>query len=273
MIYASCAAAHLSRTPAVCWRKLKGSEMSEDWLDVFANTVEGQLVMPFYLICDVSFSMLRDMPALNDGIKRLRRAIITEPVIDDIAQVSIIAFSDVARVAVPMGPMSEYEIPELKAENAANYGNAFHKLAQTIETDTAKFIENGYQIYRPCAFFLTDGLPTDRDWHKTFIDTLTYDPRTGRGMKRYPVFVPFGFRDAREEVLRKLAYPPGRGRWYHSKGVDIEHVLEGILSVIMRSIVASGHSVGTTLPAIQEPGFGFSYGVSSYNPDSDPDWL
>ena len=30
-------------------------------------------------------------------------------------------------------------------------------------------------------------------------------------MKQYPVFIPFGFRDAPEDVLRKLAYPRRRG--------------------------------------------------------------
>ena len=33
---------------------------------------QGQLVMPFYLICDVSDSMSQDMGALNDGVRRLR---------------------------------------------------------------------------------------------------------------------------------------------------------------------------------------------------------
>ena len=219
--------------------------MSEDAVGELADTTEGQLVMPFYLVCDVSFSMFREMPALNDGIRRLRRAIVAEPVIDDVAQISIITFSDVAKVVVPMGPMSECKIPELEAENTTHYGNAFRGLARAIERDTAEYRKHGYKIYRPCAFFLTGGQPIDHDWHKTFTDTLTYDRYTGLGMKHYPIFVPFGFREAREEVLRQLAYPPDRAMWYHFKSVSIEHVLRGILDVIMRSIVASGHSGGT----------------------------
>ena len=60
-------------------------------------------------------------------------------------------------------------------------------------------------------------------------------------MKQHPVFVPFGFRDAPEEVLRKLAYPPERG-----SGTTQEHAssrpLAGILNVIMKTVVSSGRS-------------------------------
>jgi uncharacterized protein YegL len=64
---------------------------------------QGQLVMPFYLICDVSYSMSQDMGSLNDGVRRLRRAIVAEPVVDDVAQVCVMSFSDTARIVMPMG--------------------------------------------------------------------------------------------------------------------------------------------------------------------------
>jgi uncharacterized protein YegL len=238
---------------------------------------QGQLVMPFYLICDVSFSMYREMAALNEGVKRLRRAIVAEPVVDDVAQVCIMTFSDTARVIVPMGPMSESEVPELVPENATNYGAAFRALAQVIEQDSARLREQGYRVYRPCAFFLTDGLPTDSDWHRTFTSTLTYDQRTGRGMRSHPIFVPFGFRDAQEEVLGQLAYPPGRATWYHAKSAAIEIVLKGVLDIIMKTVVSSGKSAGTGQPAIvqqaPEPDSDITQGESAFDPNYDPDWL
>jgi|SRR5579859_469704 len=230
----------------------------------------GQVVMPFYLICDVSVSMIREMSALNEGIRRLRRAIVSEPVVDDVAQICIISFSGSAKVVMPMGPMSESEIPELKAEDATNYGGAFRVLAQAIEKDAARFKALGYRVYRPCAFFLTDGLPTDRDWHKTFTRTLTYNRSTGEGMKAHPIFVPFGFRDAREDVLRQLAYPPDRGTWYYAKSVSIEEVLRGVLEIIMKTLISSGQTSGTAQPSIiqhtPDPGSGIVQGTSGYDP-------
>jgi uncharacterized protein YegL len=238
----------------------------------------GQLVMPFYLICDVSYSMYREMAALNEGVKRLRRAIVAEPTVDDVAQVCIMTFSDTAKVVVPMGPMSESEFTELTPENATNYGAAFRKLAETIVQDHARLREKDYRVYRPCAFFLTDGLPTDPDWHRTFVSTLTYDQRTGRGMKAHPIFVPFGFRDASEEILGQLAYPPDRATPYHAKSDAIETVLKGVLDIIMKTVVSSGRSVSAGEPTIgmqaPEPDEDIVQGESTFKDYGyDPDYL
>jgi uncharacterized protein YegL len=227
--------------------------------------------MPFYLVCDVSYSMAFDMPKLNDGIQRIRRAVASHPVVDDVAQIGVLTFSDSSKVVVPLSQMSAYDVPVLYAEGGTNYGAAFRLLAQTISQDIANLRAQRYEVYRPCAFFLTAGEPLDPDWDRTFRDTLTYDAAIGRGMKSYPVFVPFGFRDAPEHVLRKLAYPPEKGRWYHSKSHDPEEALRGILSFVMNSVIRSGRSPSAGRPTLaqQAPtlGFGLTYD------DPDDEWI
>ncbi|MGH3171027.1 MAG: vWA domain-containing protein, partial [Trebonia sp.] len=167
------------------------------------------------------------------------------------------------KVVMPLSQLSEQPVPTLSAEDGTYYGAAFRMLAQTIEQDSARLNAQGYKVYRPCAFFLSDGEPGDEDWAQTFRDTLTFDPSTGVGMKGHPVFVPFGFRQAPEEVLRRLAYPMGRAKWYHSKSTDIEETLDGILSAIMNTVIASGNSASSGQPALvqQEP-----------DPQSGIDW-
>ncbi len=221
----------------------------------YAAVEPGQLVMPFYLICDVSYSMTDDMPALNEGIQRLRRAIVSEPAVDDVAHIGILTFSDVGRVVVPLSQMSDHDMPVLSVEGGTNYGAAFRTLAETIAHDNTSLKAQGYKVYRPCAFFLSDGEPLDRDWEATFRATLTYDPATGAGLKGHPVFVPYGFRDAQEDVLRRLAYPKGRAKWYFAKSTDIEQVLQGILDIIMNTVITSGNSARSAQPAVvqQEP--------------------
>ena len=245
--------------------------MSEEIVRERTDVEQGQLVMPFYLICDVSGSMTRDMRVLNDSVQQLRRAIVAEPVVDDVAQICVMSFSDAAKVIMPMGQMSEQEIPELRVEGGTNYGAAFRALAQAIGQDTAGLKGGGYKVYRPCAFFLTDGQPNDRDWQQTFTSTLTYDRATGHGMKAHPIFVPFGFRDAREDVLRQLAYPKDRGKWYHTKTTDVGQALKGILEIIMNTVVTSGHTAGAGQPVITQqppaPGTGIQQGDSDYDPD------
>jgi uncharacterized protein YegL len=208
------------------------------------------MVMPFYLICDVSYSMIGDMAALNDGVQRLRRSIVAEPLVDDVAHIAVMTFSDVAKVVMPMSQMSEKPVPTLSVEGGTNYGAAFRELGRVIPVDAAALKAQGYRIFRPCAFFLTDGEPLDSDYLETFKSNLTYNRTTGEGMKQYPVFIPFGFRQAPEDVLRKLAYPPEKGRWYHIKSHDIEQVIKLILDVIMHTVISSGQSSSTGKPAL-----------------------
>lgn len=214
------------------------------------SAAEGQMVMPFYLICDVSYSMIYDMAALNDGVQRLRGSMVAEPLVDDVAHIAVMSFSDTAKVVMPLSQMSENAVPALSVEGGTNYGAAFRELARVIPADAAALKAQGYRVFRPCAFFLTDGEPNDADYWETFKSTLTYNGVSGVGMKQYPVFIPFGFRDAPEDVLRKLAYPPGKSRWYHIKSHDIGQVIKLILDVIMKTVVSSGQSSSTGKPGL-----------------------
>lgn len=233
----------------------------------YAAVERGQLVMPFYLLCDVSISMTGDMPALNEGIQRLRRAIVSEPAVDDVAHIGILTFSDVGRLVMPLSQMSEQSAPALTVEGGTNYGAAFRALAQTIAQDTASLKEQGYKVYRPCAFFLSDGAPGDPDWEDTFRTTLTYDPATSAGLKGHPVFVPYGFRDAPEHVLRRLAYPMGRSKWYHCKSADIEDALKGILDNIMNTVITSGNSASSGQPTVVQQAPAADSGIAWGDPE------
>jgi hypothetical protein len=233
----------------------------------YATVEPGQMVMPFYLVCDVSLSMTKEMPALNESIQRLRRAIVSEPAVDDVAHLGILTFSNEGKVVLPLSQMSERKVPALTVEGGTNYGAAFRALAQTITADNASLKAQGYKVYRPCAFFLSDGAPGDRDWQDTFRATLTYDPTTGVGMKGHPVFVPYGFRDAPEDVLRRLAYPMGRAKWYLCKSADIEEALKGILDNIMNTVITSGNSVNSGEPAVVQQAPSSDSGIAWGDPE------
>ncbi|HWF79300.1 MAG TPA: VWA domain-containing protein [Streptosporangiaceae bacterium] len=246
--------------------------MSEYGVRERTGVEQGQLVMPFYLICDVSASMTGDIAALNDGVERLRQAIVAEPLVDDVAQICVMTFSDTAKVVMPMNQMShQNRVPTLSIEGGTNYGAAFRCLADAIARDSASLKGQGYKVYRPCAFFLTDGEPNDRDWHRTYSQTLTYDHQAGVGMKAHPIFVPFGFRAAKESVLAQLAYPKDRGKWYHSRNTSVEDALKGILEIIMNTVVTAGRTAGSGQPVVTQTapalGSGIVQGDSSYDPD------
>jgi uncharacterized protein YegL len=248
--------------------------MNAEQIDERISVEQGQIVMPFYLLCDASYSMVHDMTMLNDGVRRLWGAILAEPVVYDVAQICIMSFSGTARVLTPMGQVSRENIPDLSVhmdEGGTDYGAAFTSLAQAIRQDVSALRAAGYKVYRPCAFFLTDGEPGDPDWSQTFTAQLTYDPVTRTGMRSHPIFVPFGYRDAPEHVLRQLAYPRNRGKWYQAKTDDVNLAIKGILEIIMNTVVNSANSTGTDKPDIiqQAPpqGSPIDQGDSDYDPD------
>src|SRR5262245_9548288 len=90
-----------------------------------APGVEGQIIMPFYIICDVSASMFSDMPQLNEALARLRHDLMANPVIDDLTMMSVITFSSDAETVVPLSPPSEVQIPLLVSGGGTNYGASF----------------------------------------------------------------------------------------------------------------------------------------------------
>jgi uncharacterized protein YegL len=192
--------------------------------------------MMFYLICDVSQSMQSDMYDLNDGLGRLRAAILADPVVDDMVQVCVMSFSDGARVLMPTGHMRTAARTRLSAEGGTNYGAAFRELAAVIDRDTANLTRLGLATCQRCAFFITDGAPEDADWHQTFTATLA----CRRSLSTNLIFVPFGFRDAPEQVLRQLAYPPSQGKWYYARAALPEQALTGIVNVIIKTVACSG---------------------------------
>lgn len=212
------------------------------------------LVMPFYVVCDVSLSMRDDIGALNEGLARLTRAIIDQPQVDDVARLGVISFSDVARVQMPLGQVSETSLPQLGLEGGTNYGAAFRKVRETLDQDIAQLRADGFQVWRPCVFFMSDGEPLDSDWKATFVSQLCYNPETKVGNKRYPLFVPFGFRSAPQDVIRFLAFPSGKSKWFLQRSARVEDALAGILDVIMKTAMTSALSAGTGQPqtAVQQ---------------------
>jgi uncharacterized protein YegL len=210
--------------------------------------------MPFYLICDVSYTMRNEITALRNGITRICEEIQSRPLLDDVAYICVLIFADTTKVIVPLGRMSEATVPHFSHEKLAIYGQAFRGLAKEIADDYESLSWKGYRVYRPCAYFLTDGEPADLDWRRTFDETLSEEAMTQAGVPRgYPIFVPFGFREAKMETLQQLAFPHGRSKWYHARHDSFAEALTGLLDIIMRSVMSSSNSGAVGKPAHDLP--------------------
>ena len=230
--------------------------------------VEGQVIMPFYLLIDVSSSMRGDEQQLNTAIADLIRAIVKDPVVDDLVMLSLITFNHAAETVVPLSSPSNITPPTFRASGGTRYAAAFHEFERAFDHDRAALRQQGIKVYRPCVFFLTDGEPGDHDSYlQTFRSLFAYDPETKSGNRAFPYFVPFGFRDATAKVIQSLAYPNfgvTKGRWFLVSSNSVGDVLQTVAEVLGRTVVSSGVSASEGKPTIVPPepteGAGIQFG-------------
>lgn len=162
--------------------------------------------LPFYLVADESLSMANEMTALNSGLRRVREALKDQPAMSELAQLSIITFSDSAQRRMEMRPMSAaMQLPDFQTRGATNYTAAFDFLAQCIpadiETIKAQEEQQGRPrppVIRPVVFFLSDGGPNvGGDWRaaRARLEQLHYAP----------VVVSFGYGQMDPAILEEVA--------------------------------------------------------------------
>jgi uncharacterized protein YegL len=218
---------------------------------------EGTLVMPFYIICDVSGSMKDDLPQLQRDLTTLVDQIGSDPVVNDITMISIIAFGTTARTLVSLSDAAHVTVPTLTLLGATNFSAAINEYADAYEADYARLKQQGKLIFRPCVFFLTDGQATDPGrWEQAFDQRIVNAPATSDGKRRFPYIVAYGFRQADRDQLRKLAYPnfgEKKGTWFHSHTNQVTDLLTSMVGAIGKSILASGRSATTGQPEFQPP--------------------
>jgi uncharacterized protein YegL len=210
------------------------------------SATEGQVVMPFYIICDVSGSMCGDMAALNAGVAELKQEIMKDPVADDLTMLSIIAFESSARTVVPLAFPTEMNLQPMKCGGATNYTVAFQEFHRAFQADRQRLRSEGKRVFRPCIFFITDGEPTSTDHLQVFQQLFGYDPATKQGNSAYPYVTPFGFRDATDQAMQSLAYPTfgeKKGRYFLAKkGQTVTEMLKAMTGMIADSVLSSSAS-------------------------------
>ena len=140
--------------------------------------MESLSLIPFYIVCDESASMEYNggIDAINEALPELHAVIASDPRVDDMFRICVIAFSDDADVLVPPSLVSDIEeMPRVAAGGAGNCGAVFRLLKNQIATDIALYRADGFSVLRPAVLFITDEEPTD-DWeqeHQALVDKST----------------------------------------------------------------------------------------------------
>ena len=158
-------------------------------------------IRPLYLVCDESNSMSGDpVEAVNEGIKQLCQTIGRDPLVDDMARVGIISFSDSAEVLLPLTQISQVgTIPACVTKGSTSYRAAFLKLKDEIDADVTNLKNNDAKVGRPVVFFISDGAPNPEDWLSAHT-ALVEEANPWR-----PVVVGLGVAGANREVIQSVA--------------------------------------------------------------------
>ncbi|MDQ3777781.1 MAG: VWA domain-containing protein [Actinomycetota bacterium] len=202
-------------------------------------------LLPFYAICDVSASMRESerVDALNEAVAATCDAVAINPVVADRIRLSIISFSTEAEVDLPLCDLGMLDrIPRLRPRGLTSYAAAFRRLRTVIEDDVAQLVADGYRVFRPAAFFLTDGRPTDRnaDWRAAHADLVDAD------FPHRPNVVSFGLGDADHAVLTEVATVAS---YAASDAVTAATAIASFGTLLVESVVASGAAGHFRLPA------------------------
>ncbi|MFD5798170.1 vWA domain-containing protein [Streptomyces diastatochromogenes] len=209
-------------------------------------------ILPFYLLCDESGSMIGDsIDAINNALPDLHHEISTNPTVADKTRFCLIGFSDSATVLQPLVDLSDIdEVPALAAGGLTSYGEAFRTLKRCIENDVAALKAEGHEVYRPVAFFLSDGIPTDEDWEQAYKE-LTQS-------RFCPKIIAFGIGEAQEATIGHVAN--FRAFMQKDSTVSPAQALREFATSLTRSIVRSAASIAA------DGGNGFTLAVDDTVP-------
>jgi uncharacterized protein YegL len=160
-------------------------------------------VLPFYVVCDESYSMTDHLDALNDGLAALLAAVGADPEVRSRVRWCLIGFAEDARVVVPLSPLSPTGRRPgpagLAARPATNFGRAFRTLRATIEADVRTLRAQHCEVAQPAVFFLSDGQPTDPAlWPAAYAELV--DP----AWPARPRVVAFGIGDADAATIGRI---------------------------------------------------------------------
>lgn len=212
-----------------------------------ASTDDGLLALTFYFAIDVSYSM-ENSGAIRDAsqiVPQVVDAIAASPVLADVVRVALIDFSDDARVVLRLDDVRNIQsIPLLTGRGGTSFAAAFKLLRKEIEADRLQLKGDGYKVYRPAVFFITDGAPTDPE----HITRDAFNELTDPTFTSRPNVIPFGVDQATKEQLDKWVYPPpGQPKamrsYVASPDRDPADAIKQLAEVLISSIVASAGSV------------------------------
>lgn len=226
--------------------------MSTDAQQLEALEADAKYILPVYIAVDHSWSMSptenNAIDAANSLIPVIIRSCIKNPLADTRARFCVIGFNDRAQVVSPLARGTNLAQHTFEASGGTNFSEVFRLLRSQLEADYSSLKADGYKVYRPAVFLITDGEPLD-DPRSAFAE-LT-DPSFGRR----PNLSVFGLgHEASREVVE--AYTAGKGRAFlTADGPSASEALKGFIGILIGSVVNSALKVSNGDASEADDGF------------------
>lgn len=203
--------------------------------------------LPVYLLLDCSGSMAGPpIVAVNNGVGLLYRELLNNPNASETVWISVITFAKDA-TRLPLTELAKFTPPTLTANGPTAMGAALRELNTALDTEVIAS-EPGKRRgdYKPLAFLLTDGVPTD-EW-KSAADAIK-----ARTRGRLGTFVALGCGDeVKVDVLHAIA-----DRVLLMRDLQGEHLQEFFrwvsASIKQASVAAARMGSGTSLTPMPPP--------------------
>lgn len=229
----------------------------------------GAKLLPFYLVVDVSYSMVGDkLDSANRMLPSIVDALARNPILSDKVRFGMIDFSDDAQVRLPLCDLLDpsLQLPGLSVRGGTSFSAAFRTLKKEIESNVAQLKADQFVVHRPTVWFISDGAPGDAEsqWRQAFSELTS--------SRMYPNFIPCGVDKADKNTMGSLIYPSTGTKpmamYMMEPGFDAAQSITAVAEVLISSMLASGYSLasgqsGTVLP----PRSDLPNGISQFDPD------
>lgn len=157
-------------------------------------------IFPVFLVIDVSASMSGGpIAAVNAFLPDLKHEMVANPIVGEIARISLTTFSDGAQTVLKLCDLAYTELPTISIEGGTNFAAAFRETRAAIDTGL-RSLPKGTPFFRPVVFFLSDGEhQANEDWHAVLQELRD------EGWKLRPEIVTFGFGDVNHDSMQRIA--------------------------------------------------------------------